>query len=92
MIAAAGQIAATKTRVVSDQRAYDLADKALQAEVKKFEAGTSTTLNVLQQQQNLIVAESRLSSALGDQRKAAANYDRVIGTTLLKHQIVLTDK
>ncbi|HEY1763866.1 MAG TPA: TolC family protein [Opitutaceae bacterium] len=86
---AAGQIETTRRRVEADRIAYDLATKALEAQQKKKLAGTSTTLEVIQQQQSVSLAESNISSALAAQRQAAALYDQAVGTTLDRNHINL---
>ncbi len=86
---AGGQIDTTTRRVAANKTAYELANQALDSELKRLRAGTSNTLFVLQQQDNLSVAESRLSQALADQRRAVATYERELGVTLERHQITL---
>jgi outer membrane protein TolC len=90
--AAAGQIVTTKQRVAADEAAYDLAKQALDAEVKKKVAGTSTTLAVVQQQNFVTAAEINVSFAVAAERQAVANYDQALGTTLERYHIVLTDE
>ena len=80
--AAAAQIETTRQRVIAATNALDLAQKSLDAEQKKFTAGTSTTFLVLQAQELLAQAQSSHARALADQRRAIANYEREIGTTI----------
>ena len=87
--AAAGQIETTKQRVAATRHAFDLAQQALDAEQKRFRAGTSSTFLVLQLQEQLADVESRYYRALADQRRAIASYDREIGTTLETHHLHL---
>lgn len=87
--AAAGQIETTRKRVAANRAAYDLAKQALDAEIKKLRAGTSSTYVVLGLQQELIGAEYDLHSALSDQRRALAAYDRQLGRTLEVRHIAL---
>lgn len=86
---AAGQIETTRQRVVTTQRAFELASEALAGELKKLQAGTTTTFVVLNLQTNLTQIESNLSRALADQRRAYANYEREIGVTLQRRKIEL---
>jgi outer membrane protein TolC len=86
---AAGQIETTRQRVAANRAAYDLARQALDGEIKKLRAGTSSTFVVLSLQDQLIQAENNLNSALADERRAHAVYDREIGRTLDVHQITL---
>ncbi|MBI4626884.1 MAG: TolC family protein [Verrucomicrobia bacterium] len=87
--AAAGQIETTGQRVAATRSAYELAQQALDAEQKRFRAGTSTTFFVLQLQEQLSAVESGYYRALADQRRALANYQRELGTTLANHNIKL---
>ncbi len=80
--AAAGQIETTRLRVAATRRALDLAQQSLEAEQKKFTAGTSSTFLVLQAQEILAGAQSSLARALADERRARATYERELGTTL----------
>ncbi|HEX2855016.1 MAG TPA: TolC family protein [Opitutaceae bacterium] len=89
---AAGQIETTRQRVASTQRAFELANEALAGELKRLQAGTTTTFVVLNLQTNLTQIESNRSRALADQRRAYANYEREIGVTLERHAIQLTNQ
>jgi outer membrane protein TolC len=77
--AAAGEIETASFRVAAARNALTLAERSLDAEQKKFNAGTSSTFLVLQSQEQLTI----YARALADQRRAIAFYDREIGTTLL---------
>lgn len=87
--AAAGQIETARNRVTAARSALDLAQQSLEAEQKKFQAGTSTTFLVLRAQELLAVAQNSYARALGDQRRAYANYEREVGTTLINRNITL---
>jgi outer membrane protein len=89
---AAGQIETTRQRVAADSAAYDLAKQALDDEVKKLRAGTSSTLSVIQAQQILISVQNSLASALAARRQAVADYDHELGTTPLQYHIALTNE
>lgn len=84
---AAGQIVTTHQRVVANRTAYELAKQALDAEIKKLRAGTSSTFVVLNLQGELISAENSLYNALADERRAHAIYDRELGRTLAVRNI-----
>lgn len=86
---AAGQLESTRRRVAATRAAYELAKQALEAEVKRLRAGTSSTFFVLQLQENLAAVENSQVRALADQRRATANYERELGTTLERHRIIL---
>ena len=87
--AAAGQIETTRQRVAAARTAFELAQQALDNEQKRFKAGTSNTFFVLQQQEILSGAQSSYARALADERRAHANYDRELGTTLAKRKITI---
>jgi outer membrane protein TolC len=86
---AGGQIETTRRRVAANQAAYDLAQQALDGEIKKLRAGSSSTFVVLNLQEQLIQAENNLNSALADERRAHAIYNREVGRTLEVHNITL---
>ncbi len=86
---AAGQIDTTRRRVAATQTAYGFAKQALDAEEKRFRAGTSSTFFVLQLQENLVEIESRQAAAQADARRAIAAYDRETGVTLERHHLTL---
>lgn len=86
---AAGQIATARDRVLAARNALDLAEQSLRAEQLKFQAGTITTFLLLRAQELLAVAQNSHARALADQRRAHANYEREIGTTLMVRGIKL---
>jgi outer membrane protein TolC len=57
-----------------------LQQEKLEAEVKKFENGISTSFNVLEFQEDLAQARSREILALVDYNKARVEFERVVGT------------
>lgn len=86
---AAGQIDTARRRVAANRAAYELAKQALDDELKKLRAGTSSTFFVLNLQEQLAAVESNLYQSLADQRRAHANYDRALGRTLDVHHVTL---
>lgn len=91
--AAIGNLETMAQRVKATGIAYDLAQQALDAEEKRFRAGTSTTFFVLRLQEQLIAAQSRKAGAIADERRAIANFERETGTTLVAHHLKLeTDR
>ena len=90
---AADQIKTASDRVVADQKAYELATRALENEVKKFRAGSigSSTYTVIQAQETLIAAENSLATARASQIQVAAIYDQQLGTTFERYNISLSD-
>ena len=89
--AAAGQIATTKQRVEATRAAFELQQRVLIDEQKKYKAGTTgtSTYFVLQEQEILASDQYDYSHALADQRRAAANYDRELGRTLEQYHLTL---
>lgn len=63
------------------------AQKQLEGEQKKFEAGLSPTFLVLQRQNQLTSAQGQEQRALADYNKAIAELQRVISTTLESNNI-----
>lgn len=74
-------------RVSSAERARQLNQRALEAELKKLRAGTGTTFNVLYQQDQLNQAELTEAYARADLIRAAADYDQATGRTLETHGV-----
>ena len=75
--------AATKARIYAEQ--------ALDAEVKKFRAGTSTTLNVILEQQNLVTAEGNEAKARATYASALVQFQQATATILDVHHVTLAD-
>jgi len=86
---AAGQIETTRQRVAATRASLELAQRALDAEQKRYLAGTSRTLDVLTLQEQLVSVEGTQVQALTDERVAHAAYERLLGITLARHQITL---
>ncbi len=86
---AIGQLETAAERVQATTRAYELAQQALDAEEKRFRAGTSSTFLVLQLQEQLAAVESGQVRAIADQHRAQANYQREIGATLEARQLTV---
>jgi outer membrane protein len=71
-----------RARIEAAQKARELAEKNLDAEQKKFQLGTSTIRFVLEEQRNLVVAQSNELRALVDFTKAKNNLDKAMGKDL----------
>jgi outer membrane protein len=84
-----GQIEVTRKRVEADEAAVSLAKQALDAEQKKFKAGTGSTISIIQEETILAQAQNSVSSALAAERQAVANYDLTLGTTLERYHVTL---
>ncbi|HVU32889.1 MAG TPA: TolC family protein [Opitutaceae bacterium] len=86
---AIGQLETTAQRVQATTHAYELAQQALDAEEKRFKAGTSSTFLVLQLQEQLAAVQASQVHAIADQWRALATYQHEIGTTLAVHHLKL---
>lgn len=87
---AAGRLDSARQRIVATREAYALAGKALEDEVRKLRAGTSTTFVVLSLQESLSEVEVGMHRARAEARTAAALYDREVGYTLERHGLRLS--
>jgi outer membrane protein TolC len=92
VVSAADDVETTRKRVAATRTAQKLNEDLLQAELKRLRAGTGSTFNVLYQQDQLNQADTEFFQALADQRRAVADYQHEIGTTLDDYHITLTDK
>ena len=80
-----------KAQINAAIKARDYAQQALDAEIKKLHLGVSTTLNVIQLQQQFVQAEGNLATARQSYAAALVQFHQSTGTTLDAHNIVLTD-
>jgi outer membrane protein TolC len=78
-------------RIESNRKARVLADKKVEAETERFNVGLSTTKNVLDFQKDLATAEGNELKAITDYNKSLANLEKVRGTSLGQHGIVLDE-
>jgi outer membrane protein len=87
------EIAVTQARaqINAALKASDYAQQALDAEIKKLHLGVSTTLNVIQLQQQFVLAEGNLAKARQVYAAALVQFHQATGTTLDAHNIVLTN-
>jgi outer membrane protein TolC len=68
-----------------------LAKDLFEAEQKKFTLGASTPYNVIQQQRDLIAAQSGELAALVTYNNARITLDQTLGTTLESNQVSIKD-
>ena len=87
---AAGRLESVKRRVLATRTAFSLASEALEDELKKLRAGTSSTFVVLSLQESLSSVELSMHRARAEERIAAALYDREAGRTLERYAITLS--
>ena len=66
-------------RVDATRLARELAERSLEAEQKKLEAGTSSTFFVLRLQNDLALAELRETSAVATYNRSVADFNRLRG-------------
>ncbi len=87
------EIAVTQARAQINAaiKARDYGQQALDAEIKKLHLGVSTTLNVIQLQQQFVLAEGNLAKARQAYAAALVQFHQATGTTLDAHHIVLTN-
>lgn len=71
-----------RLRVETARASREAAEKQSESEQRRFEAGLSTTYFVLERQNALSQAKGRELRAMTDYSKAAAELQRVMGTTL----------
>lgn len=74
-------------QIGATRHARELAEQSLVAEEKKLQVGNSSTFFVLRLQGDLASAEIRENQAITDYLIARAEYDRVLGATLLRRRI-----
>jgi outer membrane protein TolC len=78
-----------KARIDTARVARELAQKKLEAEQDKFSLGTSTLRFVLDEQNNVAVAESNELQTVVNFTKSLVDLDRAMGLTLKKNNIEL---
>lgn len=79
----------TSARYEAAQKVRELSVQKLQYEQRKFDLGASTIRFVIEEQRNVTQAETDEVAALINYAKALVDYDRAIGVTLKKNNIVL---
>jgi outer membrane protein len=78
-------------QIDSARASVHLAERNLEAEQRRYENGLSTSFQVLQIQEDLTAARSRLVSAITSYRRAMVDYHRATGTLLEASGVELTD-
>jgi outer membrane protein TolC len=86
---AASQIETAQKRIRATRTARELQQTTLDAELKLLRAGQSSSYYVSQEQELLTFAEVDEARAQSDYHKALADYDRQLGVTLEKLNIVI---
>ncbi len=88
---AGGRIRTARQRVLATREARRLAFESVDGGSERLKAGTGTTFELLQLQEDLAQAEVAEIRAAADFYRAIAEYERQTGTTLLSHGIVIDD-
>jgi outer membrane protein TolC len=78
-----------KARIQAAQKALQLANLQLEAEQKKFQLGTTEVRFVLEAQRTVTQQQTNEIAALVNYAKALVDYDRAVGRTLRKNNIVI---
>lgn len=82
----------TRKRIETSRGSREAAEKQLESEQRRFEAGLSTTFFVLERQNALSEAQGRELRALTDYNKAVSELQRVMGTTLVAANVEVNSK
>jgi len=82
-------VEAAAKAIESAKASRRLAEKNLEAEQRKYENGLSTSFQVLQIQDDLTAARSRVVAAVSAYRRALASYRRALGTLLEENQVTV---
>ncbi|HWB98149.1 MAG TPA: TolC family protein, partial [Bryobacteraceae bacterium] len=80
-----------RARYEAAERNRVLQEELLAAEQKRFALGTSTPYNVIQQQRDMVNAQSSEVAALAAYATARISLDRTLGATLTANHISLTE-
>jgi outer membrane protein TolC len=83
------QVELNRARIDTAQTALDLEQQRLDAEKTKFELGTSTLRFVLDEQNNLAVAQTTLLQTRVNFAKALIDLDNAMGLTLQRSNVEL---
>jgi outer membrane protein TolC len=87
--AAVRAVEAASKAIESAKASRRLAEKNLEAEQRKYENGLSTSFQVLQIQDDLTAARSRVVSAISAHRRALSAYRRALGSLLEDSQVTV---
>ncbi|MBI4667346.1 MAG: TolC family protein [Nitrospinae bacterium] len=87
---AARNLASGLKQTVAARAARELAEKRLDGETKKLEAGATTPFAVLEYQKELVAQRAAELLAQGSARKAAARYWKAVGLALAKAGVELS--
>lgn len=88
---AARQVNTASEQIDSARKSRELAEKNLEAEQKRYENGLSTSFQVLEIQEDLSLAQTRVVNAVTGYRRAIVDFFRSIGTLLPESGIEIDD-
>jgi outer membrane protein TolC len=86
---AVGTVITSRERIESTGEARRLAEESLAAGVKRLETGKGTTFEVLELQKKLAQAQYAEVQALSDFNTAVSKFERLTGTSLRNHNVVI---
>lgn len=78
-------------RVNATEKAFELGQRRLDAEEKKYEVGRSTSLEVLRAQERLAIAEGNENKAIIDYNISLKNLEAAQGTLLKNNDIIIEE-
>ena len=82
----------TQQQIESARASVTLAEKNLQAERRKYENGLSTSFQILEVEEDLTSARSRLVDAITAYRRALVEYHRSLGSLLDYEGVTFADE
>ncbi|MDH5541427.1 MAG: TolC family protein [Nitrospinota bacterium] len=83
------EVETAEKRISASKLSLKLAEKKLEAEVKKYEVGSSTSFAVLEYQKDLAAEKTKAIKAVIDHIKALSHMELATGTLLDKNNISL---
>lgn len=85
------QVKTNVERIKASKKAEDLSRSRLEAEEKKFNAGRSTSLEIIRAQVALAVSEGKATNAMVDYQISLGDLDAALGTILKNNNIIIED-
>lgn len=85
------QVKTNVERIKASKKAEGLSRSRLEAEEKKFNAGRSTSLEIIRAQVDLAVSEGRATNAMVDYQISLGDLDAALGTILKNYNIIIED-
>lgn len=85
------QVKTNVERIKASKKAEDLSRSRLEAEEKKFNAGRSTSLEIIRAQEALAVSEGKAINAMVDYQISLGDLDAALGTILDNNNIKIEE-